>query len=103
MADFITALKTSEIPVDAPACTEVNGKKIAIFFHDGEYYAIDNECTHKSGPLCEGEKIDGEVECPWHGAHFDITTGDATGMPAIQGVETYEVRVEGEELQVKTM
>ena len=60
---------------------EVEDKKIALFNIDGSYYAIDDTCTHRGGPLSEGS-VDGTVvTCPWHGARFDVTSGEVLVHP----------------------
>ena len=72
----------------------VNGRDIVIAQYQGEFYAFDNLCTHDGGILGEGEIFEGEIECPRHGARFDITTGEATQMPAVADIEVYDVHVE---------
>ena len=66
----------------------------------GTLYAIEDICTHDGGPLVEGELDGYEIECPRHGARFDIRTGRALRMPAFEPIETYEVRIEGDEILV---
>jgi nitrite reductase/ring-hydroxylating ferredoxin subunit len=78
----------------------VGGKKIAVFCVDGTCYAIDDTCTHRGGPLSEGDCEGTEVVCPWHGARFDLTTGNALSPPAVRGVACYKVQVVGDEIQV---
>jgi 3-phenylpropionate/trans-cinnamate dioxygenase ferredoxin subunit len=75
-------------------------------FHDFEYetavlfrvgntiYAIEDRCTHDDGPLGEGVLDGCEIVCPRHSARFDIRTGEALTMPAVEDVPTYAVRVE---------
>ena len=58
---------------------EVEDKKIALFNIDGSYYAIDDTCTHRGGPLSEGSVEGTVVTCPWHGARFDVTSGEVSG------------------------
>jgi 3-phenylpropionate/trans-cinnamate dioxygenase ferredoxin component len=70
-----------------------NGKRIALCKTGGSFYAIDDRCTHDNGPLGEGQMIDGEVECPRHGARFDVHTGKAMCLPAVGAVTTYPVEV----------
>ena len=67
----------------------------------GQYYCIDDVCTHDGGPLGEGELIEDQIECPRHGALFDVKSGRAVTLPAVVPVDTYPVRVEGGEVQVK--
>jgi len=61
----------------------------------GEYYAIEDRCSHDDGPLCEGDwdPDEGVAICPRHGANFDIRTGEALTLPAVEPVATYSVRV----------
>ena len=68
---------------------------------DGQFYAVEDVCTHDGGPLGEG-KLDGcELICPRHGARFDVRTGAATRMPAIEPAPTYAVRVEDGDVLVE--
>jgi 3-phenylpropionate/trans-cinnamate dioxygenase ferredoxin subunit len=68
---------------------------------DGTLYCIDDVCTHDGGPLDQGELDGCEIECPRHGARFDVTNGRATCMPAIVPVKTHAVRVVDGEVQVE--
>lgn len=79
----------------------MNGNEIALFNLSGEFYALDNTCTHVGGPLCEGEISDAEVICPWHGAAFDIATGRAVGPPAIEAVKRYNLRIENGQIEIE--
>jgi len=67
---------------------------------NGEIYAIEDVCTPDGGPLGEGEVLDFEVECPRHGARFDVRTGKVAAFPAVVGVKTFPVKVEGSEVKV---
>ena len=97
---FVTVARVGEIPPGGVKVVRVDDREIAIFNLAGSYYAMDDVCTHDGGPLAEGV-IDGTVvECPRHGARFDIRTGGVLAMPATVPVPTYTVRVEGEEIQV---
>ena len=74
---------------------------IAIFHIAGHYHAIEDICTHDSGPLAEGSLEGCIIECPRHGAKFDVRTGAVVAMPAMSPVPSYAVRVEGDEIQVE--
>ena len=101
MAQFIKVAGTDEIPAGSIKQVEVNGKSIALFNLDGNYYAIGNDCTHRGGPLAEGF-VEGEsVTCPWHGAQFNIKTGAVEGAPASKPVAKYNVRVQGSDIEVE--
>src|SRR6266704_972298 len=82
-------------------CVEVAGKKIALFNLEGTFYAMDDTCTHRGGPLSEGEVSGEEVTCPWHGAIYNIKTGAVLGPPAPRGVASYPVRVQGSDVEVE--
>ena len=101
MAEFVKAAKTDEIAPGQSKMLEVNGKKIAIFNLAGSFYAIDDTCSHRGGSLSQG-MIEGEkVTCPWHGAVFDIRSGEVLGPPAPKGVACYNVRVDGVQIEVE--
>jgi len=100
MPEFVKIARTDDLPVGKATMVEVNGKEIALFNVAGSFHAIDNTCSHVGGPLCEGEVEGIEVTCPWHGAVFDVTTGQVLGPPAAQGVNRYDVRVEGSDIEV---
>ncbi|MCL6644416.1 MAG: non-heme iron oxygenase ferredoxin subunit [Dehalococcoidia bacterium] len=72
---------------------EAGGRRIAICNTGGGLYAIDDLCTHDGGPLDQGHLKGNEIECPRHGARFDVTTGRALCLPAVRPVRTYPVRV----------
>ena len=75
--------------------------EIALFNCDGEYYAIDNDCTHVGGPLCEGELDGYTVTCPWHGAEFNVRTGEVLAPPAEENVDSYKVHVESYVIKIE--
>ncbi len=97
---FTKAALVTDIPPGKGLQVNVQGKTLALFSVGGTYYAIDNECTHRGGPLAEGECQGTEVECPWHGARFDLATGNHLSPPAPRGVTAYKVQVVGNEVQV---
>lgn len=101
MAAFIRVAATDEVASGQAKCVEAGGKTIALFNVDGNFYAIDNTCTHRGGPLCEGELDGDEVTCPWHGAIFNVRTGNMLGPPAPRGVARYPVRVQGAEVEIE--
>ena len=101
MAGFVKVGTAEELAPGQAKMVEVGGKKIALFNVDGTYYAIDDSCTHRGGPLSEGELSGSEVTCPWHGATFDVKTGNALGPPASKGVSRYVVRVSGNSVEIE--
>ena len=86
---------------------EGQGRKIchgshaaAVFLADGEVYALGDRCSHAEASLSEGEVFGIEVECPLHGAVFDLASGEALTLPAVRPVPSYPTRVEGEKVWV---
>lgn len=67
---------------------------IAVYNIDGQYYAVEDTCTHDGGELAGGEVIGFEVECPRHGARFDLRTGAVTCPPAYEPIAAFRVREE---------
>jgi 3-phenylpropionate/trans-cinnamate dioxygenase ferredoxin subunit len=79
---------------------EVDGQEIALCHADGAFFAIDNVCTHDGGPLDQGELEDFQIECPRHGARFDVRTGRPLTLPAVIPVHKYAVEVRDGEIFV---
>ncbi len=100
MGKFIKVASKNEIPSGQAKAVDADGKKIAVFNVNNQYFAIDDECTHAGGPLSEGSLEGKTVVCPWHGASFDITSGEVLGEPADEGVKSYKVIVEGDDIKV---
>jgi nitrite reductase (NADH) small subunit/3-phenylpropionate/trans-cinnamate dioxygenase ferredoxin subunit len=99
MADFVKVCKKSDVPAGSGRTVDVKGKPVAIFNVEGNFYAIDNTCLHRGGPLGEGE-LDGQtVTCPWHGWRYDVTTG-VNDMNSAVAVAKYPIKVEGEDILV---
>ena len=101
MPEFVRVANIDDIRAGQARLIEVNGKEIALFNIGGVFHALDNNCTHVGGPLCEGEIEGHEVTCPWHGAVFDVTTGHALGPPAAAAVNRYNVRIDGPYIEVE--
>lgn len=101
MQTFITVAKTSGISDLSAICVQVGAARVALFNLGGTFYAIDDACTHMGGPLSQGFVQGDDVVCPLHSARFSIPTGEATGLPAEEGVRCYNVRVVGEEIQIE--
>ena len=94
MGEYEKVAAVTDIPPGTKQIVEVDGTLVVVVNLDGVFYAVEDVCTHDGGPLGEG-KLDGcELICPRHGARFDVRTGAATRMPAIEPAPTYEVRVE---------
>lgn len=98
---FVKLGKVSDVPPGTAKVFEVEDRAIAVCNVDGELYAIDDVCTHDEGSLEQGELDGFEIECPRHGARFDVRTGQITALPAVVPIDTFGVRVEGDDIEVE--
>lgn len=92
--DFVPVAKISDIAPGAATTVVIGDQEIAVFNVDGTFYALDNTCPHQGGPLAEGWVEGLTVTCPWHAWCFRLTDGTLT-LGSIEGVDAFEVRVEG--------
>jgi 3-phenylpropionate/trans-cinnamate dioxygenase ferredoxin subunit len=91
--EYFEIAEFHEIPPGKRLFLEIDDIPLIIFNVNGEFFAIDDVCSHDDGPLGEGE-LDGFcVTCPRHGAKFDVRTGEALSLPAVKGVPAYPIRV----------
>ena len=100
MSEFKTIAKTGAVAEGTGAAFPLEGRMIAIFNEEGKYYAIDDFCPHMGASLAAGHVEDGTVLCPWHAWRFNICDGTWCDNPKLS-VAAYEVRVVGDEIQVK--
>lgn len=101
MAERLRVASLAEVPPGTGRQVQLGGRTIGVFNLDGTLYAIDGTCTHRGGPLGEGELVGNVVTCPWHGARFDVRNGAVLGPPAPQGVTSHRVMVEGDAILVE--
>jgi metal-sulfur cluster biosynthetic enzyme/nitrite reductase/ring-hydroxylating ferredoxin subunit len=94
MHAFERVIDATEVPDPGKTLVEVEGEMIALFHVGGQWFAIDDVCTHDGGPLADGELRDHKIACPRHGAKFDIRTGAALTMPAVRPTRAHETKVE---------
>lgn len=100
MPDWVTVAKADDLPEDEMIGVTVDGAEVLVANVGGQYRAIGSVCTHEGGPLADGDLFGTTVTCPWHGSEFDLETGEVVTPPATEGEPMYEVRVEGDEIQV---
>ena len=93
--------ETSDIPDPGKQYFEVADRLVVLFHVGGQYYCLEDVCTHDGGPLGEGELLGNTIACPRHGAKFDITSGKALSMPATVDTRSHPVKVEGNEVLVE--
>jgi 3-phenylpropionate/trans-cinnamate dioxygenase ferredoxin subunit len=103
LSDKVNVCTAAELPPGEMRLVDVDDRKIGVFNCDGALYAIEDRCSHDDGPLAEGEFDAGActVECPRHGSLFDLTTGRPKTLPAYMPVETFEVTVTDETIQLE--
>lgn len=92
-ANWIEVAHVGDIPPGEFRPVAVNGAMLVLFNLDGEYFALDDVCTHDGGPLSDGVVQGDNVACPRHGACFSIRTGAVTAPPAVEPVRAFPVRV----------
>lgn len=97
---FIRAALVGDVPAGKSKQVTVNGVTLALFNVDGAIHAIQDACPHRGAPLWEGRLTGQELECPWHEAKFNVTTGAHLCPPARSDVPVYKVQIVGEEIQV---
>ena len=102
MSDFLQVAKLSEIDDPGKLLVEVGERLVVLIRAAGHIYALDDICTHDGGPLSDGplDVEHGTIECPRHGAKFDVKTGAAT-MPATKPTRTHAVKLEGDQIFVQ--
>jgi len=91
--EFVAIAGVDEIPNGERLFIEVDDGFVVVFNIAGDYYAIADLCSHDDGPLGDGEIENYQVACPRHGARFDVRTGEAVTLPAVEGIPAYPVRV----------
>ena len=94
MSDWVDVAPADDFPAGSRQTVDVDDVPIIVFNLDGQYFAIEDVCTHDDGPLGEGQLEGCEIECPRHGARFDVRTGQVTRMPAAAPVESFATKVE---------
>ncbi|MCL4875537.1 MAG: non-heme iron oxygenase ferredoxin subunit [Anaerolineae bacterium] len=98
---FVTVASVDELQSGERLVDRVGEYWVAVFNVDGQFYAVEDQCTHDGESLGDGE-VDiaaKTVQCPRHGAIFDLETGKPT-FPAVKPVPRFAVRVQGSEVQV---
>ena len=99
MAEFVRVTGAADVVPGSGVVAEVKGQSIAVFNVDGTYYAMDNTCVHRGGPLGEGELEGDTVTCPWHGWQYNVKSGKSINNPSAC-VKSYQVTVEGSDVKI---
>lgn len=101
MDGFKKVAKLDDIPENGMKSFEIDFEKIIICRTEDGVYALTDECSHDSAPISLGHIENCQVVCPRHGARFDIKSGDVKAPPAVVGIDTYEVKIDGDDIYVK--
>ena len=91
----------ADLPEGEAKTFVVDGVELAAARSGAKVFVVENRCSHDDGPLGEGRLVGGEIECPRHGARFDLASGRATRMPAVAPIATYTARIEGKDVLVE--
>lgn len=93
--------QVTDFPVGSLKKVSVGSEEVLVANVGGTLHAITSKCTHRGGPLHEGELSGNVVTCPWHGGQFDVTTGKVVGPPPMKDESSFDVRVEGTDVLLK--
>jgi len=103
--EFVKVAEVGEVAPGEMTMVRLDRDQILLANVDGTFYAINNICSHKMGRLTKGrlDDVEGEpcVVCPFHSARISVVTGEALTSPATKSVQTYEVRISGEEILIR--
>ena len=99
--DWTDACAELDLRGSAPYAVTVLDAPIMLVRHEGELRALNDRCTHRGGPLSEGQVVDGCVECPWHGSRFSLDDGSVVQGPATRPAATFETRIVDGRVQVR--
>lgn len=98
--EFVAIADVDELPNGERIFLEIEDEFIVVFNIDGEYFAIEDSCTHDNGPIGEGELEDHKIVCPRHGARFDVRDGSVKSPPAVMDVKAYPTRVVDGQIEI---
>jgi len=100
VSEYLRAARTAEVGPGSMKRVMIAGHAVALVNLDGEFFAIDDTCSHEEASLSQGTLSGEVVVCPKHGARFSVRTGRVLSLPAVRSVAVYPVRVEGDEVLV---
>jgi 3-phenylpropionate/trans-cinnamate dioxygenase ferredoxin subunit len=101
VAEWLKVAQVGQIPEGQVKVVQAKDQRLAVACVGGSYFALQDLCTHDDGPLGEGQMWGELVECPRHGARFNVKTGQAVTLPAVLPVKTFPVKVTGEDILVE--
>jgi len=98
--NWVRAASRDELADDSVKRVQVGAQTVALVRSGGQYYALEDCCSHEEASLSEGFVEAGHIECPRHGALFDLVSGEPISLPATRPVGTWTVRVQGNDILV---
>jgi len=101
VGEYVKICEVGEIEEGKTKLYDLGDRPIIVGKWKGEIFALDGICTHDGGDIGPGEIVDRQIECPRHGARFDVLTGAATRLPAIGGLMRYKLELRGNNLFVE--
>ncbi len=99
--DYVKVGQSRDFPPGTLKKVQVRGEDVLIANVGGKFYAIANTCTHRGGPLNEGELEESMVICPWHGGKFDLTNGKVVSPPPMRDEAAYDVELQGSDILLR--
>ena len=102
MAEYVQVCRETDIPDPGKQVFELAGRFVVVFRVQGQFYALEDACSHDGNPLGDGLLQGFEIVCPRHGARFDIRTGQALSMPAVRPTPAYDVELRNGQVFVST-
>ena len=101
MATWYDIDNVNNFPVNTHRSVEIADQRLIISNIDGQFFAVQDICTHDGGILSDGDFIDGELVCPRHGARFSAKTGDVLAPPAYESLSTFPTRIKDGKIQIE--
>jgi 3-phenylpropionate/trans-cinnamate dioxygenase ferredoxin component len=98
--DFVEVAKVDDLPVGRARVCAIGEQRIAVYHTSKGFFASDNTCPHRGGPLGEGDIVGDEIVCPWHFFSFEVESGVCYGNPELK-IVIHEVRLDGDRVLVK--
>jgi len=102
MSEYTKVASLSELSSGEMKMVTLGEEDILLANVDGKIHAVSDLCSHADASLSDGYIEEGEVECPLHGSRFNLTTGEALNLPADEPLKVYEIKVEGDDIFVRT-
>jgi nitrite reductase/ring-hydroxylating ferredoxin subunit len=100
MDGFLEIAAVGDLPIGKAKACVVADRTIALYHTADGFFATDNTCPHRGGPLAEGDLMGNEIVCPWHLWGFDVASGVCTGNPDVR-IAAHEVRIAGDRVMVR--